>query len=392
MNNFNIDTNYIINHFPDTLLLQMFDVNVGVARQINKRLCAVVNAQFETINNEMAKADENLQKILTDNKMKKTPIDITKLMYDYINSGVEKEGFFLYGSTLSNIDRINWAYKDLKRIPQILQTQVKKDLDIKANDFTYFVSSIEILDDDTIHLISRSVFDRCLDQNIQQKAKNRNKNDNEEKSRHPEDLKDWRVAAKYFRTLSFYTTNYKMHYLPQEIGELTRLQSLDLDGHKLSYLPRQLAKLKLKKLYVANNPFIKFPTTIIAIPTLKKLSLAFCNLKELPGEIDKLIKLKELDLHGNHLKKLPPTLTNLKHLKFLDIGNNPLQSFPAELEELPQLNQLNIQIEGITISDLPKKILENSNLCVTGKNWEKPSSLKSWKKAKNKLKKMAKKI
>lgn len=120
--------------------------------------------------------------------------------------------------------------------------------------------------------------------------------------------------------------------LPQEIGNLVNLKSLDIQSTSLTKLPQEIGKLiNLELLDLKNN-----------------------NLNELPKEIGKLVKLKHLFLWGNNLTALPKEIGNLVHLEWLNLQQNSLTTIPKEIGNLTNLKWLLLEDNGLI--DLPQEI------------------------------------
>ncbi|MBE9030054.1 GTPase, partial [filamentous cyanobacterium LEGE 11480] len=95
--------------------------------------------------------------------------------------------------------------------------------------------------------------------------------------------------------------------LPETLGKLTQLQSLNLDRNQLSALPETLGKLtKLQSLNLFDN-----------------------QLSALPETLGKLTNLTTLSLFINQLSALPETLGNLTNLTTLYLDNNPNLASPS---------------------------------------------------------------
>lgn len=80
--------------------------------------------------------------------------------------------------------------------------------------------------------------------------------------------------------------------LPEEIAELTHLESLDVGHNKIATWPPEISKIK---------------------------------------------SLRELDISSNLLMELPPELTDLPNLVELDISMNEINEIPPWIRELGQL-------------------------------------------------------
>jgi len=98
--------------------------------------------------------------------------------------------------------------------------------------------------------------------------------------------------------------------LPQEICQLTELQSLDLTGNQLTVLPPEIGQLSSLRSFSANDN----------------------QLIDLPPEIGQLSALQSLEVAGNQLTFLPPQIADLL-TNGLDIWlqDNPLRDPLAEL-------------------------------------------------------------
>ncbi|MDK1079965.1 MAG: leucine-rich repeat domain-containing protein [Anaerolineae bacterium] len=104
--------------------------------------------------------------------------------------------------------------------------------------------------------------------------------------------------------------------LPHEIGNLSKLQDIDLRFNNLSELPPEIGNLSnLQWLYLPSN-----------------------KLSELPPEIGNLSNLQSLNLTGNELSDLPPEIGNLSNLQQLYLGTNNLSDLPPEICSLDVSN------------------------------------------------------
>jgi Leucine-rich repeat (LRR) protein len=110
--------------------------------------------------------------------------------------------------------------------------------------------------------------------------------------------------------------------LPKEIGKLTHLKELYLNGYSYTELPKEIGQLcQLEVLCLEECGFLKnLPNEIGQLKRLKTLNLDHCiDLKELPKEIGKLKQLRDLNIDGNQaLKQLPKEIRELKQLKIFN--------------------------------------------------------------------------
>ncbi|KAH7854420.1 hypothetical protein Vadar_013570 [Vaccinium darrowii] len=166
--------------------------------------------------------------------------------------------------------------------------------------------------------------------------------------------------------------NCSLSYLPDEIGNLISLQSLDLQQNNLITIPDRICNLTcLKFLDLACNNVSRLPSEIGRLTSLEYLNLGFlteiealtslknlrhqckrslalplpdsiwsltrlrrlildgCNLSHLPSEIGNLASLYKLSLRVNNICTLPDSIRNLHRLQYLFLRNcEKLQSLP----------------------------------------------------------------
>jgi len=96
--------------------------------------------------------------------------------------------------------------------------------------------------------------------------------------------------------------------LPSEIGQLAKLERLNVSRNWLETLPREIGQLKmLSDVSLSNNRLTTLPSEIGALTALTWLWLYKNRLTELPPEILQLKALNELYLHGNPGLDIPET-------------------------------------------------------------------------------------
>lgn len=131
--------------------------------------------------------------------------------------------------------------------------------------------------------------------------------------------------------------------LPQEIGNLTSLETLNMDegnGCQMNVsLPSsigQLTNLKVLNLDGAlDYTYSKDDTGHISKEQYK--------VKKLPQSIANLQNLEELDLERNGLKSVPPQVYSLKKLKILRLDyNNDIHEISDSISNLTNLKELSI--------------------------------------------------
>ena len=177
---------------------------------------------------------------------------------------------------------------------------------------------------------------------------------------------------------------YTLYSLPSEIGQLTRLQRLDLSGNALWTLPSEIGQLtQLQSLDLSHSGLRTLPAEIGQLTQLQSLDLSHNGLRTLPSEIGQLTQLQYLDLHefknrvnfdrcwlcalqyiqyhhsddllcANELETLPSEIGQLTRLQHLELGGNRLQTLPAEIGCLTRLQHLGLG--GNRLETLPAEI------------------------------------
>ncbi|KAG6594727.1 Plant intracellular Ras-group-related LRR protein 4, partial [Cucurbita argyrosperma subsp. sororia] len=117
----------------------------------------------------------------------------------------------------------------------------------------------------------------------------------------------------------------QVEWLPDTIGKLTSLVSLDLSENRLVALPEAIG----------------------ALAQLEKLDLHANRISELPGPFTDLTSLVHLDLRGNQLVSLPAAFGKLIHLEDIDLSSNLLTSLPESIGNLVRLRRLNVETNNI---------------------------------------------
>jgi Leucine-rich repeat (LRR) protein/energy-coupling factor transporter ATP-binding protein EcfA2 len=124
--------------------------------------------------------------------------------------------------------------------------------------------------------------------------------------------------------------------LPEAIGDLTKLTSLDLACNELTSLPETMSNLiSLTYLSLGYNKLSALPEWLGDLTNLTKLNLCNNRLTTLPESLGGLTKITELDVSLNMLTTLPESLGNLTSLTNLNLRYNNLKTLPMELFDLP---------------------------------------------------------
>lgn len=125
------------------------------------------------------------------------------------------------------------------------------------------------------------------------------------------------------QSLNLYENN--LTNLPDWLGQLTELKELNLSFNRLSELPVSLGQLyALRSLDVFRNRLSELPSALGCLRSLELLELSFNQLECLPESLGQLSALRSLHLKYNRLKSLPESLGNLSGLTYIELFCNPL--------------------------------------------------------------------
>jgi hypothetical protein len=144
--------------------------------------------------------------------------------------------------------------------------------------------------------------------------------------------------------------------IPEEMGQLIMLQSLNLNNNKFyGLIPKSIGKLiNLEELYLNNNDLSgEIPKEVESLEKLSIMDLGNNDLYNyIPEEIGSLQSLQNLNLQNNNLSgAIPISLSYLKNLKNINLsGNNNLQG------AIPPLEYVTVCDYGKTSLCIPKDL------------------------------------
>uniref|UniRef100_A0A0N5AAW2 PDZ domain-containing protein n=1 Tax=Syphacia muris TaxID=451379 RepID=A0A0N5AAW2_9BILA len=129
--------------------------------------------------------------------------------------------------------------------------------------------------------------------------------------------------------------------IPTSISQLSQLQRLDLGHNELDDLPEQIGLLtSLQELYVDQNDLESLPDSIVQCKNLQQIDVSENKLRELPSEIGELDQLVDLTVSQNCLESLPNSIGRLKKLTILKADRNGLTQLTPAIGACTTLNEL----------------------------------------------------
>lgn len=133
----------------------------------------------------------------------------------------------------------------------------------------------------------------------------------------------------------------QIEWLPDSIGKISTLITLDLSENRLVSLPSSISGLSsLTKLDLHSNKIIELPESFGALLSLIYLDLRANQLTSLPPSLSRLIHLQELDLSSNNLSVLPESIGSLINLQKLNIETNDIEEIPHIIGQCVSLKEL----------------------------------------------------
>ncbi|MBQ9259673.1 MAG: hypothetical protein IJ187_07475 [Neisseriaceae bacterium] len=163
--------------------------------------------------------------------------------------------------------------------------------------------------------------------------------------------------------------------LPEQMGQLQQLEVLE--RHSCLYMqsiPKQIWQLKNLTELTLTAVNAVLPDDIGQLRKLQKLNLSGSQFKNLPDNIGKLENLCLLVLSYSNLKALPDTIGQLKNLKYLHLnGCNQLTGLPESIGQLGNSLQT-LELDGCDFMALPNSIGQLKRL---PNKWRLPMGLTS---------------
>ncbi|KAF5176376.1 Plant intracellular ras-group-related lrr protein [Thalictrum thalictroides] len=140
----------------------------------------------------------------------------------------------------------------------------------------------------------------------------------------------------------------KIAEIPDTIGNLLSLIYLDLRGNYLTSLPVTIGKLScLQELDLSSNKLVVLPESIGNLISLKKLIVETNEIEEIPHNIGNCSSLVELRADYNRLKALPEAIGRLESLEILTVRYNNIKQLPTTMASLSNLKEINVSFNEL---------------------------------------------
>ena len=153
------------------------------------------------------------------------------------------------------------------------------------------------------------------------------------------------INAKKNRSEELDLENLGLKVLPEQVGDLVPVHTLNLNCNMLGSLPSTIVRMvNLQELSAGINQIKWFPEGMGALRQLTHLDLSGNLLEVVPPEIGDLAHLQELSLDWNRIRSLPKELGRLHSLKVFNAGTNLLDSVPSEMGNLRQLRRVDLSL------------------------------------------------
>ncbi|KDP43795.1 hypothetical protein JCGZ_22422 [Jatropha curcas] len=136
--------------------------------------------------------------------------------------------------------------------------------------------------------------------------------------------------------------------LPESIGDLLSLVFLDLRANQLSSLPATFSRLvRLQELDLSSNRLSSLPESIGSLISLKKLNVETNDIEEIPHTIGRCSSLTEIRADYNRLKALPEAVGKIETLEFLSVRYNNIKQLPTTMSSLLNLKELDVSFNEL---------------------------------------------
>ncbi|XP_008283099.1 leucine-rich repeat-containing protein 28 [Stegastes partitus] len=182
------------------------------------------------------------------------------------------------------------------------------------------------------------------------------------------------LAQKLPNLIELYLHSNNIVIIPEAIGNLARLQSLDLSNNALQLLCPEIGRLRsLRHLRLSNNQLKCLPPEIGDLQDLETLDVSMNQLMSLPDRLHRCLSLQNLTVDHNLLSHVPRHLCWLHRLNQLSMAANRLTFLPLDLGRSRELQFVfvdnNVDLKGLP-SYLYNKVIGCSGCGVSSQTLE----------------------
>lgn len=119
--------------------------------------------------------------------------------------------------------------------------------------------------------------------------------------------------------------------VPETIRKLSNIKNLNLDGLGLKNLPDWIARLSLQNFSATDNELSSMPDSLGNLKDLRSLDLSWNALGAIPPFVFNLPALEALRIYDCGIREIPSQILRLSQLNFLDFDPDQIESPPPEV-------------------------------------------------------------
>lgn len=170
---------------------------------------------------------------------------------------------------------------------------------------------------------------------------------------------EWKINSDdndlFYRVSSLSLNSRELDEIPEDIFNLSSLESLNLVNNNILTIPESIDQLQqLEELYISSN---RLESIHESIGTLKNLQILFIysNMIDiLPESVGNMTELNYLSAEYNEITNLPSSIGNCTKLEYLNFNYNYLTTLPVSVGNL--INLYYLYVEDNLITSIPDSI------------------------------------